>query len=50
MSLVFPPIFEADTKLIYGYSFVAPLRESLMIKIYYKFRLRFTSSDKRIIR
>ena len=49
MSLVFPPIFEADTKLIYGYSFVAPLRESLMIKIY-KFRLRFTSSDKRIVR
>ena len=49
MSVVFPPIFEADTKLVYGYSFVASLRESLMIKIY-KFRLRFTSSDKRIVR
>ena len=26
MLVVFPPIFAADTKIIYGYNFVAPLR------------------------
>ena len=25
MLVVFPPIFVADTKIIYGYNFVAPL-------------------------
>ena len=29
MLVVFPPIFVADTKLIYGYNFVAPLKEGL---------------------
>ena len=27
MLVVFPPIFVADTKIIYGYNFVAPLKE-----------------------
>ena len=26
MLVVFPPIFVADTKIIYGYNFVAPLK------------------------
>ena len=26
MLVVFPPIFVADTKIIYGYNFVAPVR------------------------
>ena len=26
MLFVFPPIFVADTKIIYGYNFVAPLK------------------------
>ena len=26
MLVVFPPIFVADTKVIYGYNFVAPLK------------------------
>ena len=29
MLVVFPPIFVADTKLIYSYNFVAPLKEGL---------------------
>ena len=28
MLVVFPPIFVADTKLIYGYNFVVPLRDA----------------------
>ena len=28
MLVAFPPIFEEDTKIIYGYNFVAPLRGS----------------------
>ena len=27
--VVFPPIFVADTKIIYGYDFVAPLKKML---------------------
>ena len=27
MLFVFPPIFVADTKIIYGFNFVAPLTE-----------------------
>ena len=27
MLVVFPPIFVADIKLIYGYNFVAPLKK-----------------------
>ena len=26
---MFPPIFVADTKIIYGYNFVAPLRKEV---------------------
>ena len=29
MLVVFPPIFIADTKIIHGYNFVAPLRSSI---------------------
>ena len=29
MLFVFPPIFVADTKIIYGYNFVAPLTNDL---------------------
>ena len=31
MLVVFPRIFETDTKIIYGYNFVAPLRYSQKI-------------------
>ena len=42
MLVVFPPIFVADTKIIYGYSLVAPLKKmriglkwvNLKIKLY----------------
>ena len=29
MLVVFPPIFVADTKIIHGYNFVAPLRKQI---------------------
>ena len=32
MLVVFPPIFVADTKIIYGYNFVAPLNTNVVIK------------------
>ena len=32
MLVVFPPIFMADTKIIYGYNFVAPL--NMAVRIY----------------
>ena len=33
MLAVFPPIFVADTKIIYGYNFVAPLKYLLYINL-----------------
>ena len=29
MLVVFPPSFVADTKIIFGYNFVAPLKENM---------------------
>ena len=31
MLIGFPPIFMADTKMIYGYDFVAPLKMSILL-------------------
>ena len=33
MLFVFPPIFVADTEIIYGYNFVAPLKHLLLFEI-----------------
>ena len=30
MLIGFPPVFVADTKIIYGYDFVAPLMEAVL--------------------
>ena len=58
MLVVFPPIFVADTKVIYGYNFVAPLSSSensnpetseLIINLKSKLLLRFDNLDKEIL-
>ena len=38
MLVIFPPIFMADTKIIYGYNFVAPLKCSGVCNIHYYIR------------
>ena len=58
MLVVFPPIFAADTKVIYGYNFVAPLSSSensnpetyeLIINLESKLLLRFDNLDKEML-
>ena len=51
MLVVFPPIFVADTKMIYGYNFVAPLSKampSIYLKVTIKTfsKLRFSGFKK----
>ena len=58
MLVVFPPIFVADTKVIYGYNFVAPLSSSensnpetseLTINLESKLLLHFDNLDKEML-
>ena len=41
MLFVFPTIFATDTKTIYGYNFVAPLKQMLFFITLGKFELNF---------